>query len=97
MEAILFFFYIFVNLPLLPQLHLQNSKLLLRPWKGELRVNCQKDKKMTFATILEKSWEDDRKTSNRPLVCAEISETAAKQSRLRDTSDAGIGFPERSL
>ena len=52
---------------------------------------------MTFATILEKSWEDDRKASNRPLVCAEMSETAAKQSRLRDTSDAGIGFPERSL
>lgn len=95
MEAILLFFYILVNLPLLPQLHLQ--KFLLRPWKGELRVNCQKDKKMTFATILEKSWKDDRKTSKWPLACAEMSETAAKQSRLRDTSDTGIGFPERSL
>ena len=43
------------------------------------------------------TWEDDRKTSNRPLARAEMSETAAKQSRLRDTSDTGIGFPERSL
>ena len=97
MEAILLFFYIFVNLPLLPQLHLQNSKLLYGIERGELRGNCQKDKKTTFATILEKSWEDDRKTSNRPLARAEMSEIAAKQSRLRDTSDTGIGFPERSL
>ena len=157
MEAILLFFYIFVNLPLLPQLHLQNSKLPLRHWKGgiegelycrssegihskhrkvhliqkwrqfycsfifllicpcclsctcriqnclygiergELREKCQKDKKMTFATILEKSWEDDRKTSNRPLARAEMPKTAAKRPRLRDTSDTGIGFPERSL
>lgn len=52
---------------------------------------------MTFATILEKSWEDDRKTSNRPLARAEMPETAAKRPRLRDTSDTGIGFPERSL
>lgn len=30
---------------------------------------------MTFATILEKSWEEDRKTSNRPLARAEMPET----------------------
>ena len=52
---------------------------------------------MTFATVLEKSWEEDRKTSNRPLARAEMPETAARRSRLRDTSDTGIGFRERSL
>ena len=52
---------------------------------------------MTFATILEKSWEDDRKTSKRPLARVEMPETAAKRSCLRDTSDTGISFPERFL